>query len=176
MKATLMIKKKSVKKRRKWLLNPSPLFIWDFLISPLSTYHGVFCVKFCHELEWCQQSFTLSHVLSHTGEAQSSGEHRFLPVRSLSSLVTSVLDRRWSAADLQWQWNLRHSTRQHTATHEGVFICGHVALLVSPSLLAALCPQRVDAAGAGVCNGVFVSLPSLINVLPRRCHAAFFMN
>lgn len=50
-------------------MNPSLLFIWDFLISLLSVYYGIFRVKFCHELEWCQQSFTLSHIFSQTGEA-----------------------------------------------------------------------------------------------------------
>lgn len=53
MKATLMIKKKQKKKKKdkKWPLNPSLLFIWDFLISLLSIHYRIFCVKFCHELE-----------------------------------------------------------------------------------------------------------------------------
>lgn len=157
-------------------MNPSPLFIWDFLISLFSTYHGIFCVKFCHELEWCQHSFTLSHILSHTGEARSSGEPRFLPARSPSAVVTSGLDRQWSPADLQWQWRLRPALDSTLPSKKVFWSVAVSALFVCPSLLAILCPQRVKAAVAGVCDGTLVSLPPLINVLPRHCYAASFRN
>lgn len=84
-------------KRPKWFLTPAPLFIWDFFISLLSAHGGVFRVKFCHELERCQQSFTLSHILSPTGEARPPGS-TVLAFRKLDFCSYKRPRQRWSPA------------------------------------------------------------------------------
>lgn len=102
-------------------------------------------MKFCHEFKWCQQSFTLSHILPQNGEAAAlqGAPGSFLLLKSLFLilLVTRVLDRGRCSGDLPD--NYTHAAWACSPPHSHLGTC----FLLWPNLPCAhsLCPKRFSA-------------------------------